>query len=107
MKSAPTRSRTHGVKPSASSATTPSAKKSDEAISPYATAASDGVSRTRWSPGSFLATQARKVQPQHPGEDQERADHEPDAAGDTESDRPDHDRDPEPNHQQRQDAWQH
>jgi hypothetical protein len=46
-KSSPTPSRTHGVKPSASSATTPRAKKSDDAISPKATAASEGVSRTR------------------------------------------------------------
>jgi hypothetical protein len=33
-KSTPTPSRTHGVKPSAPSATTPRAKKSDDAISP-------------------------------------------------------------------------
>jgi hypothetical protein len=45
--STPTASKTQGVKPSASSATTPSAKKSEEAISPKATAASEGVSRTR------------------------------------------------------------
>src|SRR4029450_5891150 len=64
----PTASRTHGVSPSASSATMPSAKKSDEAISPYATAASEGVAMTRWRPGSFLAkAQRRTLERDSPG----------------------------------------
>jgi hypothetical protein len=66
----------------------PSAKKSDEAISPYATAASEGVSMTRWRPGSFLATSSRrKVQPEDTGDDQERTDEEPEPASDPARDR--------------------
>ena len=53
---APATRRTSGVKPSAVAATIPSAMYSDEAISPYATAKSDGASRTRSKPRSFRAT---------------------------------------------------
>src|SRR5262245_7035181 len=107
MNSDPTASRTHGVSPSASSATMPSAKKSDEAISPKATPASEGVSRTRWRPGSFLANSGRKVQPESAGDDQQRADEEPEPTADAARDRAHDQADAEHDQEHREDSREH
>src|SRR5262245_42526354 len=85
----------------------PSAKKSDEAISPNATPASDGVSMTRWRPGSFLANSARKVQPEGAGDDQQRAEKQPEPAADTARDRACDQADAEHDHEHREDSREH
>src|SRR5712691_6041628 len=52
----------------------------DDAISPYATDASAGASRTRCRRGSFLATSPQKIEPAGAERDEQRTDHEPGGA---------------------------
>src|SRR5436190_21853259 len=107
-KSTPTPSRIHGVKPSASRATTPRAKKSDEAISPYATAAREGVSRTRCRPGSFLATQPGSDEdPQETRRHEQPAEEEAEPAADARGHRPHDERHSERDHHEGEHAPEH